>query len=86
MERRKNHMDVWKATWIDHYFDRPLWERAFLIGFLAALLGVTLDKAVHALGNPWMFERLVENALEGIVIGVIVYWLGRLRENGLNAA
>lgn len=80
MERRKNHLDLCQATWIDQYFDLPLWQRAFLIGLLAALLGVTLDKAAHALGYAWMVERLLENVLEGIVIGMIVYWLGRLRE------
>jgi hypothetical protein len=80
MERFKNHHDFWKDTWIDRYFDLPLWGRAVLIGFLAAVLGVGLDEMAHAFGYPWFFERLIENATEGIVIGAVVFWLSLLRE------
>jgi hypothetical protein len=80
MERRKNHLDVWKDAWIDRYFDLPLWGRAVLIGILAALLGLVMDVMVRALGFPWLYERLLENTLEGLVIGAVVYWLSCLRE------
>lgn len=80
MDRRKNRIRDWKDTWIDHYFDLPLWGRALLIGLLAALLGVTLDELSHLFGYPWYLERLLENTVEGIVIGVVVFWLSGLRE------
>ena len=80
MERRKNRVDVWKDTWIDHYFDLPLWGRAVLVGSLAALLGFALDEAAHVFGYPWFYERLSENAVEGLVIGLVVFRLYRLRE------
>ncbi|HKF20560.1 MAG TPA: hypothetical protein VKE93_03265 [Candidatus Angelobacter sp.] len=80
MDRRRNHLDVWKDTWLDHYFDLPLWGRAFVVGLLAALLGVALDEIAHAFGFKWLSERLLENAVEGVVIGVVVFWLSRLRE------
>lgn len=82
MERRKSDPDpnVWKHTWVDRFFDLSLWDRAFVMGLLAALLGLALDKAAHVFGYPWMVERVFENVLEGVIIGVIVYWLGRLRQ------
>ena len=80
MERRKTHIDVWKDTWIDRYFDLPLWGRALLVGSLAALLGFALDGAAHLFGYPWFYERLSENAVEGLVIGFVVFRLYRLRE------
>ena len=80
MERRKNRIDVWKDTWIDRYFDLPLWGRAVLIGVLAALLGLALDEAAHAFGHPWFLERILENILEGFVIGFVVFRLSCLRE------
>ena len=83
MDRHKNDIDFWKDTWINHYFDMPLWGRALLIGFLAALLGFSLDELAHLFGYPWFFERLGENAAEGIVIGLVVFWLSLLREQRL---
>jgi hypothetical protein len=80
MERRKNRIGAWKDTWIDRYFDLPLWGRAFLIGILAALLGFALDEVAHLLGYPWHVERLLENAVEGVVIGAVVFRLSRSRE------
>lgn len=80
MERRKNHIRDWKDTWIDHFFDLPLWGRALLIGILASILAFALDEVAHVFGYPWYLERIVQNALEGIVIGVVVYRLSRLRE------
>jgi hypothetical protein len=80
MKRRANLVDVWKATWIDHFFDLPLWARGLLVGFLAGLLGLVLDVAAHAFGYPWLYERLFENSIEGFFIGVIVFWLSLLRE------
>jgi len=80
MERRMNHIDCWKESWLDHYFDMPLWGRAILVGFLAALLGFALDGIAHLFGYPWFLERLGENVLEGAVIAVVVFWLSRLRE------
>lgn len=80
MERRKTRIDVWKDTWIDHYFDLPLWGRALLIGFLAGLLGFALDGIAHVFGYPWFYERLSENFVEGLVIGLVVFQLNRLRE------
>jgi hypothetical protein len=80
MERR-NRIGAWKATWIDRYFfDLPLWGRAVLIGILAALVGVALDEAAHLSGYVWFSERLLENAVEGLVVGFLVFWLSRLRE------
>jgi hypothetical protein len=84
MERRKNHLDAWKDSWIDHYFDLSLWSRAILIGVLAALLGFGLDLAAHALRNPWLLERILENTVEGFAIGSVVYWLSRLREKRMD--
>jgi hypothetical protein len=84
MERRKSRIDVWKDTWIDHYFDLPLWGRAVLLGFLAALLMFAMDEAAHAFGYPWFIERLYENGLEGFVVGIVVYWLSRLREQRMD--
>jgi hypothetical protein len=80
MERRKDRFDAWKDHWIDRYFDLPCWDRAFLVGFLAALLGFALDEVAHLFGYPWYVERLVENAVEGFLIGCFVYWLSCLRE------
>ena len=80
MERRKNHIDVWKDTWVDHYLDLPCKGRAVLVGLLAALFGVALDEAAHAFKYPWFVERVLENALEGLVIGLIVFWLGCLHD------
>jgi len=80
MERRKTRVDVWKDTWIDHYFDLPLWGRALLIGFMAGLLGFALDEMAHLFGYPWFSERIFENAVEGLVIAVVVFRLSRLRE------
>ena len=80
MERRKNRFDVLKDTWVDRYFELPCIDRAFLVGFLAALLGFGLDQLAHLFGYSWFAERLIENAVEGVVIGAIVYWLSHLRE------
>jgi hypothetical protein len=80
MERRKNRIGLWKDTWIDRYFDLPLWSRAVLMGFLTALLMFAMDEVAHLFGYPWYLERLLENALEGIVVGFLVFWLGGLRE------
>jgi len=80
MERRKNHIRDWKDTWIDHFFDLPLWGRALLVGNLAAVLAFALDEVAHVFGYPWYLERILQNTLEGIVIGVVVYRLSRLRE------
>jgi hypothetical protein len=76
MERRKNHID----TWIDRYLYLPCKSRAILVGFLAALMGIATDEALHALNYPWFSERVLENALEGVVIGAVVFWLSNLRE------
>lgn len=81
MERRKDR--DWKDTWIDRYFDLPLWGRAVLIGVLGALVGVALDEACHLFGYVWFSERVLENAMEGLVIGLLVFWLSRLREKRL---
>jgi hypothetical protein len=83
MERRKDRFDAWKYHWIDRYFDLPCMDRAFLVGFLAALLGFALDQVAHLFGYPWYVERLVENVVEGLVIGGFVYWLSCLRERRL---
>jgi hypothetical protein len=80
VERRKNRFDVLKDTWVDRYFDLPCIDRAFLVGFLAMLLGFGLDQIAHLFGYPWYAERLLSNAVEGVVIGAIVYWLSALRE------
>ena len=80
MERRKNSVGVWTAAWMDHYFDLPLWGRAVLMGFVAALLMFVMDEVAHLFGYPWYMERLLENALEGIVVGFIVFWLGSMRK------
>src|SRR5262249_56101029 len=71
---------VGKETWIDDYFDLPLWGRALLIGFMAGLLGFALDEMAHLFGYPWFSERIFENAVEGLVIAVVVFRLSRLRE------
>jgi hypothetical protein len=84
MERRKNHIGMWKDSWIDRYFDLPLWSRAVLVGTLAALLGIALDEAAHVFGFSWQAEQLSENALQGLVIGMIVFWLSLLREQRMN--
>jgi hypothetical protein len=57
-----------------------LWSRALLVGILAGLLGFALDEVAHLFGYPWYVERLLENAVEGIVIGAVVFKLSRLRE------
>jgi hypothetical protein len=80
MERRKNHISAWKDSSIDRYFDLPLWGRAILVGFLAGLLGFALDGVAHLLKYPWYWERLLENTVEGVVIGIVVLKLSRLRE------
>jgi hypothetical protein len=80
MKRRAHLVDVWKATWIDHFFDLPLWARGLLVGFMAGLLGLILDVAAHAFGYPWFYERVFENAVEGLFIAVVVFWLSLLRE------
>jgi len=75
MKNRTNLLHIWKASWIDHYyFDLPLWGRAVLLGFLAALLGFILDEGAHAFGYPWFYERLLENGVEGVAIGLVVFW------------
>lgn len=80
MERRKDHFEYWKDRWIDSYFDLSCMDRAFLVGFLAALVGYALDQVAHLFGYPWYVERLLENAVEGFVIGSVVYWFNCLRE------
>src|SRR5215469_4938347 len=80
MERRKNHIHVWKETWIDRYLDLPCKGRAILVGLVAAVLGVAMDEAARAFEYPWFFERVLENLVEGLVIGFVVYWMSRLRE------
>jgi len=80
MERRKNHFNVWKNTWIDRYLDLPCKGRAVLVGLVAAGLGVIMDEAARAFEYPWFFERVLENLVEGLVIGLVVYWMSRLRE------
>src|SRR5262245_27278965 len=80
MERRKNHFNVWKDTWIDHYLDLPSRGRAVLVGVVAAVLGIAMDEAARAFEYPWFFERVLENVFEGLVIGLVVYWMSRSRE------
>jgi len=48
MERRKNHFNVWKDTWIDRYLDLPRKGRAVMVGLVAAVLGVAMDEAARA--------------------------------------
>ena len=80
MERRKNQIDVWKETWIDRYLDLPCKGRAVLVGVVVAVLGVAMDEAARAFEYPWFFERVLENVFEGLVIGLVVYWMSHLRE------
>lgn len=80
MERRKNQIDVWKETWIDRYLDLPCKGRAVLVGVVVAVLGVAMDEAARAFEYPWFFERVLENVFEGLIIGLVVYWMSHLRE------
>lgn len=80
MERRENHIHIWKDIWIDRYLDLPCKGRAVLVGLVVAVLGVAMDEAARAFEYPWFFERVLENVVEGVVIGFIVYWMSRLRE------
>lgn len=80
MKRRERLIGIWNVKWISHYFDLTLLGRAALLGFLAALLGFILDEAARLFGYPWFYERFLENAVEGLLIGVIVFWLSILRE------
>ena len=80
MKRRERLIGIWNVQWINHYFDLTLWSRAVVVGILAALLGLILDEAARLFGYPWFYERFLENAVEGLFIGVIVFWLSILRE------
>jgi hypothetical protein len=84
MERRERPIGIWDVKWINHYFDLPVWGRAVLVGLLAALLGFILDEAAHAFGYPWFYERLGENVVEGVFIGMVVFWLSVLREKRMD--
>jgi hypothetical protein len=80
MERRKNRFETWKVTWMDHYFDLTCKSRAVLVGIVVAALGIAMDEAARVFEYPWFFERVLENVLEGLVIGLVVYWMSCLRE------
>jgi hypothetical protein len=80
MERRTNSLGAWKASWPDSFYGLSLWGRAVVVGVLAAFLGFALDEIAHVLGYPWFSERLLENSVEGLIIGYAVYWLSRSRE------
>ena len=80
MERRKNHIDAWKQSWIDRYLDLPCKGRAVLVGLVTVALGIAMDEAARAFEYPWFFERVLENVFEGLVIGLVVYWMSRVRE------
>jgi len=80
MERRKNRFEAWKGTWMDHYFDLTCKSRAVLVGIVVAALGIAMDEAARVFEYPWFFERVLENVLEGLVIGLVVYWMSCLRE------
>ena len=80
MERRKNHIDAWKQSWIDRYLDLPCKGRGVLVGLVTVALGVAMDEATRVFEYPWFFERVLENVFEGLVIGYVVYWMGLLRE------
>jgi hypothetical protein len=80
MERRQNHIHVWKNVWFDRYLDLPCKGRAALVGVVVAVLGVAMDEAARAFEYPWFFERVLENVVEGVVIGFVVYWMSCLRE------
>jgi hypothetical protein len=84
MKRRASLNSIWNADWVEQYFDLPFWGRAVLLGILAALLGLILDEAAHAIGSRWFYERLLENALEGFLIGIVVFWLSLLREKRMD--
>jgi len=80
MERRKNHVTPGKRTWIEHYFDLPLWGRAILVGSVAASLMFSMDETAHLFGYPWFYERVLEDGTEGFLIACVVFWLSRIRE------
>jgi hypothetical protein len=84
MERRKNRFEAWKGTWMDHYFDLTCKSRAVLVGIVVAALGIAMDEAARVFEYPWFFERVLENVLEGLVIGLVVYWMSCLREKRLD--
>jgi hypothetical protein len=69
-----------RATWIDRFLDLPCKSRAVLVGIVVAVLGVAMDEAARVFEYPWFFERVLENVVEGLVIGFVVYWMSRLRE------
>ena len=80
MERRRNHLNIWKDTWIDRFLDLPCKGRAILVGLVVAVLGIAMDEAARAFEYSWFFERVLENLVEGLVIGLVVYWMSCLRE------
>jgi hypothetical protein len=80
VERRKNQLNIWKDTCIDRFLNLSCKGRAVLVGLVIAVLGVAMDEAARVFEYPWFFERVLENVFEGLVIGFVVYWMGRLRE------
>ena len=80
VERRKNQLNIWKDTCIDRFLNLSCKGRAVLVGLVIAVLGVAMDEAARLFEYPWFFERVLENVFEGLVIGFVVYWMGRLRE------
>lgn len=66
--------------WLEGFFEFRPWGRAIILGSLAMGISLFLDEMCHFMGLAWHWERVVEDGLQGLGVGLIVWCLARLHD------
>jgi hypothetical protein len=62
-------------------YDRsPLVMKAVIFALITLTVGLCLDDLMHLMGLSWLWERLIENLLEAVVIFLVSYSILKSRE------
>jgi hypothetical protein len=65
------------------YERRGILGKTIAWSLIVLLVGLLLDRLAHSMTLPWHWERLCENVVEAIIIGIFVYAFLDAREKRL---